>query len=87
MIFNCAASLRKWGSISNYVKKITEKPDEHKPFMNARRAWFQKRAADPSVAWKHLLNAAKEAATAVDEQQVSGVQQLVRNTCVEESAF
>ena len=80
-------SFTKWGSISNYVKKITEKPDAHKPFMNAVRAWFWKRAADPSAAWRDLLNAAKEAATTVDEQTTAGVQQLVRSTFVEESAY
>ena len=57
------------GTITNYVKKITEKPDEHKPFMNAFRAWLQKKAAEPSAAWTDLMNAAKEAATTVDEQK------------------
>ena len=33
------------------------------------------------------MKAAKDAATAVDEQTTSGVQQLVRTTFVEESAF
>ena len=69
------------------MKKVTEQPDEHTSFMNAVRACFQKRAADPSTAWKDLLNAAKEGATTVDEQTTSGVQQLVRNTFVEGSAY
>ena len=42
-IFHGAAFLHNWGSISIYVKKITEKPDEHTSFMNAFRAWFQKK--------------------------------------------
>ena len=69
------------------MKEITEKPDEHTPFMNAFRAWFHTRAAGPSTAWKDLLDAANEGATTVDEQTTAGVQQLVRCTCVEESAY
>ena len=55
--------------------------------MNAFRAWLQKNAAGPSAAWTDLMDAAKEAATTVDEQKTSGVQQPIRNTFVEESAF
>ena len=55
--------------------------------MNAFKVWLQKRTADPSAAWRDLLNTAKEAATTVDEQKASGVQQLVRVTFVEESAY
>ena len=51
------------------------------------RACSQKKAADPSAAWTDLMSASEGAATTVDEQTTPGVQPLIRNTFVEESAF
>ena len=86
LIFSGAAYLHKRGSISNYVKKITEKPDEHTSFMTAFRAWCQQMVADPNADWEDLLIAANEAATTVGEQKNLRVQQLFRQPFAGESA-